>query len=86
LRLDDPEIVMEFIRDCERIKNIPNLDVQIVNHYDIHPQGALDLFERAEVLKNRQPGDPHPWVAPDEIVRLMDELIAGAEEVLANLE
>jgi hypothetical protein len=46
----------------------------------------LDLFERAEVLKNRQPGDPHPWVAPDEIVRLMDELIAGAEEVLANLE
>jgi len=86
LRLDDPEIIEEFILDCERIKNIPNIDVQIANHYDIHPQGALNLFERAEVLANRQPGDAHPWVAPDEIDRLMDELIAGAREVLTSLE
>lgn len=86
LRLDDPEIIEEFILDCERIKNIPNIDVQIANHYDIHPQGALNLFERAEVLANRQPGDAHPWVAPDEIDRLMDELIAGAREILTSLE
>ena len=84
LRLDDPAIVREFIRDCERIKNIPDLNVQIANHYDIHPQGAPDLFERAQLLANRQPGELHPWVAPDEIDRLMDELIAVAEEVLAN--
>ena len=84
LRLDDPAIVREFIRDCERIKNIADLNVQIANHYDIHPQGAPDLFERAQLLANRQPGELHPWVAPDEIDRLMDELIAVAEEVLAN--
>ena len=84
LRLDDPAIVREFIRDCERIKNIPDLNVQIANHYDIHPQGAPDLFERAQLLANRQPGELHHWVAPDEIDRLMDELIAVAEEVLAN--
>jgi metallo-beta-lactamase class B len=84
LRLDDPAIVEEFIRDCERIKNIPDLNVQIANHYDIHPQGAPDLFERAQLLANRQAGELHPWVAPDEIDRLMDELIAFAEEVLAS--
>jgi metallo-beta-lactamase class B len=86
LRLDDPDIIREFIADCERIKNIPGIDVQIVNHYDIRPTGAPDLFERAAMLANRKPGEPHPWVRPDEISRLMDELIADARERLAAAE
>jgi metallo-beta-lactamase class B len=82
LRSEDPDTIREFIADCERIKQIPGIEVQIVNHYDIHPAGAPDLFERAEILANRQPGEPHPWVAPDEIQRLMDELIADARQRL----
>jgi metallo-beta-lactamase class B len=85
LRLDDPAIVREFIADSERIKRLAqsgDIDVQIVNHYDITPYGAPTLFERAELLQERQPGDPHPWVRPGEIVRLMDELIADAQSRL----
>jgi metallo-beta-lactamase class B len=78
LRSEDPAIIREFIADCERIKALPDIQVQIVNHYDIAPSGAPDLFARAELLKNRQPGEPHPWVRPDEIQRLMDELAADA--------
>lgn len=86
LRSDDPATIREFIADCERIKQIPDIDVQIVNHYDIRPAGAPDLFERAALLANRKPGEPHPWVRPDEIQRLMDELIADARERLAQAE
>lgn len=84
LRIDEPDIVREFIADCERIKAMAGseIDVQIVNHYDITPYGAPTLFERAELLAERKPGEPHPWVRPGEIVRLMDELIADAKSRL----
>ncbi len=84
LRLDDPAIIREFIADCERIKAMAGkeIDVQIVNHFDITPYGAPTLFERAELLAERKPGEPHPWVRPGEIVRLMDELIADARSRL----
>ena len=88
LRLDDPDIIREFIADCERIKRMAGseIDVQIVNHYDITPYGAPTLFERAELLQERGRGEPHPWVRPGEIVRLMDELIADARDRLARAE
>lgn len=88
LRLDDPRIIREFIADCERIKAMAGreIDVQIANHYDITPYGAPTLFERAELLQKRRPGEPHPWARPGEIVRLMDELIADARARLAQAE
>jgi len=88
LRLDDPEIIREFIADSERIKEMAGseIDVQIANHYDITPYGAPTLFERAELLQERQRGEPHPWVRPGEIVRLMDELIADARDRLERVE
>ena len=83
LRSDDPEVGRVFIEDLERIKQIPGIEVQISNHFDIHASGAPDLFGRAELLANRQPGEPHPWVDPDHFQRWLDELIAttrtGAE-------
>jgi len=78
LRDDDPEAIRIFIADLERIKTIPDIEVQIINHYDIHAEGADDLFQRAARLKNRQPGQPHPWVVPEEIQRWLDELIADS--------
>jgi metallo-beta-lactamase class B len=87
LRTNDPATVREFIADCERIKRLAErgeIDTQIANHYDIRPYGAPDLFERAELLAERKPGEPHPWVRPGEIVRLMDELVAEARSRLPN--
>ncbi len=88
LRSDDPATIREFIADSERIKAMAGkeIDVQIVNHYDITPYGAPDLFQRARLLENRKPGEPHPWVRPGEIVRLMDELIADARAQLEAAE
>ena len=89
LRSDDPDMIREFIADSERIKRMAmsgEIDVQIVNHYDITPYGAPTLFERAELLQERRRGGPHPWVRPGEIVRLMDELIADARARLEQAE
>jgi metallo-beta-lactamase class B len=84
LRSDDPEVGRVFIEDLERIKQIPGIEVQISNHFDIHASGAPDLFGRAELLANRQPGEPHPWVDPDHFQRWLDELIDTTREELAE--
>ena len=81
---DDPEVGRVFIEDLERIKQIPGIEVQISNHFDIHASGAPDLFGRAELLANRQPGEPHPWVDPDHFQRWLDELIDTTREELAE--
>ena len=86
LRDDNPEAIRTFIADLERIKTIPDIEVQIINHYDIHAEGADDLFQRAARLKNRQPGQPHPWVVPEEIQRWLDELIADSRERLEQAQ
>ena len=84
LRSDDPEVGRVFIEDLERIKQIPGIEVQISNHFDIHASGAPDLFGRAELLANRQPGEPHPWVDPDHFQRWLDELIATTRQEMAE--
>ncbi|MDG2087902.1 MAG: MBL fold metallo-hydrolase [Arenicellaceae bacterium] len=84
IRTDVPEEIQRFIDDLERIQTIPNIDVTLINHSDIVPAGADDLFVRAERLKNRQAGDPHPWVAPEEWQRWLTEKIAESYEILAE--
>jgi metallo-beta-lactamase class B len=82
VRSDDPEVIREFIADLERIKQIPGIDVQIGGHYDSYLAGTGDLFDRAARLASREPGEPHPWVAPQEFQAFLDERIARARESL----
>jgi metallo-beta-lactamase class B len=86
LRTDDPDAIRTFIADLERIKRIPDIEVQIINHYDIHAAGADDLFARAARLASRGPGEPHPWVAPDEFHTWLDELIADSQARLERAQ
>ena len=86
LRTDEPQAIQIFIDDLERIRQIPDIEVQIINHHDIHASGADDLFTRAERLKNRSQGAPHPWVAPSEFQRWLDELIADSFERLKRAQ
>lgn len=86
LRTDEPEAIRVFIEDLERIKRIPGIDVQIMNHYDIHATGRDNLFARAARLADRQPGEPHPWVALEDFHAWLDELIADARQRLAQAE
>ncbi len=86
LRTDEPEAIQRFIDDLERIQTIPGIEVQIINHSHIVASGADDLFTRAERLKNRQAGEPHPWVAPDEFQRWLSELIADSYKKLEQAQ
>ena len=83
LRTENPAVIAEFLADLERIKQIPDIEVQIINHFDIHASNADNLFERAERLANRQAGEPHPWVAPEDFHNWLDEMIADTRERLA---
>jgi len=84
LRTKDPDVGQIFIDDLQRIREIPGIEVQIANHFDIHASGAPDLFGRAEMLANRQPGGKHPWVDPEHFRRWLTELIATTQDYLAE--
>jgi metallo-beta-lactamase class B len=82
VRTDDQAAINTFINDLERIKEIPDIEVQVTGHFDSYLSGTGDLFGRAARLANRQPGQPHPWVAPDEFQAFLDERIAMTRELL----
>jgi metallo-beta-lactamase class B len=84
VRSDDPAVIERFIADLERIKRIPDIDVQIGGHFDSYLSGSGDLFDRAALLAARRPGEPHPWVRPAEFQAFLDERIAIASEALAE--
>jgi metallo-beta-lactamase class B len=83
VRSDDPAVIERFIADLERIKRIPDIDVQIGGHFDSYLSGSGDLFDRAALLAARRPGELHPWVRPAEFQAFLDERIAIAGEALA---
>jgi len=82
VRSDDPAVIERFIADLQRIKQIPGIDVQIGGHFDSYLSGTGDLFDRAARLASRKPGEPHPWVQPEEFQAFLDERIAIAREQL----
>ncbi len=84
MRSDDPAAIRTFLADLERIKQIPGIEVQVAAHFDSYASGTGDLFDRAARLANRQPGEPHPWVAPDEFQIFLDERIALTREMLVE--
>ncbi len=81
-RTDDPNEIRVFLADLERIKQIPDIEVQVAAHFDSYLTGSGDLFDRAERLANRSPGEPHPWIAPEEFQAFLDERIALTREML----
>jgi hypothetical protein len=53
---------------------LKDVDVSLTSH----PWAAL-VLERAEKLKVRKPGEPHPFVAPAEFKAFLDERQRDAE-------
>jgi metallo-beta-lactamase class B len=73
----EPEIIQGFIDDMERIKSIPDIEVQTNNHAFID-----DLFERQHLLTKRVPEDVHPFVDPEGFDAWVDRRIDIAQELL----
>ena len=42
----------------------------------------MNVFERAEQLKDRRPGEPHPFVASQDFSARLEELLANGEKKL----
>jgi len=76
-RTSEPAGIREFIDGLQRVRAIDGIEVRIANHPFI-----ANLFERAETLARRQPGEAHPFVAPEAFYAWIDELITTTEESL----
>lgn len=74
------EAINAFIESIERVRGIPGVQVNVVNHPFL-----WDVFGRAERLASRSPGEPHPFVTPAaEIHAWLDELSNSAQQALAE--
>jgi metallo-beta-lactamase class B len=66
-----------YLRSIDRLMKMKNIQVNISNHPD-----PGKIFQRARLLQSRKPGDPHPFVAPDDFQNWLKELKENAEKKL----
>ncbi len=67
-----------YLKTIHRMQNFEGLEVSIPNHASMG-----NVFERADQLAKRKPGEPHPFVAPDDLRAYWVTLIENAEQKLA---
>lgn len=66
-----------YIKSVKRVQTLDGLEVALPNHASMG-----GVFERAESLAKRKPGEPHPFVAPDDLQANWKQLIENAEQKL----
>jgi metallo-beta-lactamase class B len=71
-----------FIDSVQRLQR--DLPSSIAVNLTSHPWGSL-IFQRAEMLNRRQPGQPHPFVEQEDFDDFLDERLANARQRLAAL-
>lgn len=81
--IDGTKQVEAYIRSVDRIKAMASAAKNPISvHLTAHPF-STGLTEAKELLKTRQPGQPHPLVDAKALIKQMDGLRAGAMERLA---
>nr|WP_220789343.1 CAR family subclass B3 metallo-beta-lactamase [Craterilacuibacter sinensis] len=81
--IDGAKQVEAYIASVDRIKSMANASKNPISvHLTAHPF-STGLTEAKELLKKRQPGQPHPLVDLAGLNKQLDELRAGAIERLA---
>ncbi len=68
-----------YLASVRRVMGMTGLEVNVPNHPD-----SGEVFERAQRLKERKPGSPHPFVAPEDFQAWLKQLEAAAEKKLAE--
>jgi metallo-beta-lactamase class B len=66
-----------YLNSIDRLLKMKGIQVNITNHPD-----PGRIFQRARLLKTRAPGEPHPFVAPEDFQNWLKELKANAEKKL----
>lgn len=70
---------LSYLASVDRIQAMPGIEVSITNH-----ESAGRIFERADRLATRRPGDPHPFVDPVGFYAWLDTLEENAEAKLVE--
>ena len=77
---NSPEAFEMFIASVKRLQaTLTGVDVNLTSH-----PWAANIFERVEKLKARKPGDPNPFVAPEEFKAFLQERLEDAETRLTE--
>jgi metallo-beta-lactamase class B len=79
LNFSGVERTQMYLRSVRRVQQMDGIEVNITNH-----EGAGRIYTRADVLQERRPGDPHPFVDPDGFTAWLDQLETNAEAKLAE--
>lgn len=66
-----------YLGSVDRVRAVEGVEVSVTNHASMGK-----VFERAEQLVQRQAGEPHPFVAPQDFQDWLDELQVNAEAKL----
>jgi metallo-beta-lactamase class B len=79
------EAAMELVESARRVAQVPGVEVAVQTHSwlnsEPYPNGGV--FERAQKLAQRRPGDPHPFVDPASWRQWIQQVQTGAAR---NLE
>lgn len=67
----------DYLRSMDRITKMNNVQVSLTNHPD-----PGKIFQRARKLQARQPGESHPFDAPEDFQNWLKGLRANAEKKL----
>jgi len=73
--------LQEYMDSVRRLLQIEGLEVNLPNH-----PGADRLFQKAVLLGERGPDDPHPFVSPEELRAWLQERLSRARQKLAGSE
>ncbi len=77
---NQPEAFEQFIASVERLQaTLSDVDVNLTSH----PWASL-IFQRAQILAERAPGAPHPFVWPEDFEAFLDERLSSTRERLAR--
>lgn len=79
LTFDGVKRTEQYLASVQRIRNLGAIDVNVANH-----PGNGHIFDRAERLRARKPGERNPFVAPGDFQGWLNQLEAGAQRKLAE--
>ena len=68
-----------YIDSVKRIQKMSGIEVNIPNH-----EGSGEVFARNELLKQRNEGEPHPFVDPEGFSAWLDTLLVNAQAKLVE--
>jgi metallo-beta-lactamase class B len=71
------EPAKQYLASIERIQKMQGIEINVANH-----ESMGRIFERAEELKRRTPGGPHPFVDPDGFTSWLNTLHDAGEAKL----